>query len=174
MTLTEDIGQNHIVLLITSKSRYNDTVKKIQIEIDQTAQKIGYVTVNKPFNTVLEELKNNGINSDKYFFVDAVTATVQTPPVVERCLFINSPTALTDLGLAFSSLYNEHGCELVFFDTISLLAVYQEVSTVIKFVHNLITKIRVLNKKAVFLALKEDSETLIKDLNMFVDKIIEL
>jgi len=32
----------------------------------------------------------------------------------------------------------------------------------------------VINKKVVLFALKEDSETLINDLNMFVDKVIEI
>ena len=174
MTLSEEIINSHILLISTSKDKYNESIHTIQSEVEKTAQKIGYITINKPFNTVMEELAKNNISADKFFFVDAITATVQTPPTVNNCIFINSPTALPDLGLAYTSLLNEHQCELVFFDTISTLAVYQDPGAVVKFVHNLITKTRVINKKAVFVALKEDSETLIKDLNMFVDKIIEL
>jgi hypothetical protein len=174
MTLSEEIINNNILLIIISKEKYNESLTTIQTEIEKSANKIGYITLNKPFNSVIENLTKNNLNKDKFFFVDAITATVQAPPVVDNCIFVSSPTALTDLGLAFSSLLTEHNCEIVFLDTVSTLAVYQDAGSVTKFVHNLVTKVRVLNKKAVFLAVKEDSETLIKDLNMFVDKIVEL
>lgn len=174
MGLKEDIKENKIVLISTNKNNYNENLSNIQGAVNENNEKIGYVTINKPYNSIIQNLERNNIDQDKFFFVDAITATVKTPPKVENCVFVNSPTALTDLGLAYSSLLNEKNCEVVLFDTISTLAVYQEASSVVKFVHNLLTKTRILNKKAVFVALKEDSETLIKDLNMFVDKIIEI
>jgi len=174
MSIADDIKGNGVILFTTSKDRYNESLGNLQPELANSVNKAGYVAVNKPFNSVMQDMKNKNIDTGKFFFIDAITATVQSPPAVDNCIFVTSPTALTDIGLAFSSSLSEHGCDLVFFDTISTLIVYQEIGSVIKFVHNLITKVRVLNKKLVLLALKEDSENLIKDLNMFVDKIIEI
>ena len=174
MSIADDIKGNGVILFTTSKDKYNESLSNIQPEVEKSVNKIAYVTINKPFNSILQDMHSRGLNTGKFFFIDAITATVQSPPAVDNCIFVTSPTALTDIGLAFSSALSEHGCDLVFFDTISTLIVYQEIGSVIKFVHNLITKVRVLNKKLVLLALKEDSENLIKDLNMFVDKIIEV
>ena len=171
--LYEDLQTNNIVLLITSKEKYNESLKNIHSEISKF-NIVGYITLNKPFMSIIQDLKNLNIDDSKFFFLDGITATVQTPPVVGNAVFVSSPNDLTDMSLGISSLYNEHGADMVFFNTISTIIVYQDIGSVIKFAHNIITKSRVLNKKIVLFALKEDSESLIKDLNMFVDKIIEV
>ncbi len=173
MTLYDDISKNSIILLITSKSTYRESISTIYQEIAKFGN-IGYITINKPYQSIKKDLENKSINTTKFFFVDAITATVQAPPIVNDCIFVSSPTALTDIGLAFSSLLGEKNRDLVFFDTISTLVVYEDIGSVIKFAHNLVTKGRVTNKKVLFLSLKEDSETLIKDLNMFVDAVVEV
>lgn len=174
MDLSQDILANNIILIVTSKDRYGLSMSEIQSQIGSSFSKIGYITINKPFNSVMQDIEKNGLDKSRFIFADAITATVQTPPVVDNCMFITSPNALTDLGLAFTSLYSDHGCEVIIFDTISTLIVYQDIGSVTKFVHNLVTKSRVIGKKLVLIALKEDSESLIKDLNMFVDKILEI
>jgi hypothetical protein len=174
MTISDDIGSSNILLITTTKEKYNQSVSQIISEIDKAANKIGYITVNRPYNSVIDSIQKKSLNKDKFFFIDTITATVQSLPTTDKCTFVSSPTALTDIGLGFSSLFAEKKCDLIFFDTVSTLIVYQDIGSVTKFVHNLITKARVLNKKAVFLALKEDSESLIKDLNMFVDKVVEI
>jgi hypothetical protein len=174
MVISEHLTTNPIILSVTSKENYNDAVALMQGEIKDVSEKIGYVTINRPYNTIIKDLKNAGIDSNKFFFIDAITATVQSPPQVDNCIFVSSPSALTDLGLAFSSTINEQNSGLVVFDTISTLLVYQNLVAVTKFVHNIVTKARVQGKKIVLVALKEDSEEFIKDLNMFVDKIVEI
>ena len=173
MGLYEDISKNSIVLLVTSKTKYRDSFNVIYGEIAKFGS-IGYITINKPYSAVIHDLESRNIDKAKFFFVDAITSTVQAPPKDDSCIFVASPNALTDLGLAFSSLIGEKNRELVFFDTISTLVVYQDISSVTKFTHNMITKARVTGKKVVFMSLKEDSETLIKDLNMFMDAVIEV
>jgi hypothetical protein len=174
MTLIEDIAKNNIFLVVTSKDKYGGLIASILPDVEKSSGKLCYITINKPYNTLIKNISDLSLNKDKFFFIDAITSTVQTPPIVNNCIFVTSPTALTDLGLAFSSALTEKNCDMAFFDTLSTLSVYQDSSSVIKFAHNIITKARVMNKKIIFVALKEDSETLIKDLNMFVDKIIEM
>ena len=87
---------------------------------------------------------------------------------------MQSPSALTDLSLAFTKAVQEMNCTNVLFDSISTLAVYQDIGEIIKFTQNMMTKARVTNVKSVYIALKEDSEELVKDLTMFVDGVVEL
>jgi hypothetical protein len=174
MELRKDFSENQIVLVTMPKERYNSVMPEIQEGADKSSAKIGYITINKPFNSIIANLAKININKSKFYFVDAITATVEAPPIVDNCFFVSSPTALTDISLAFSSLLSDKACDIVVFDTISTLGIYQDLGSVVRFAHNLITKVRVTSKRAVFIALKEDSEVLIKDLNMFVDKIIDL
>ena len=174
MTLAEELANNNILLVTTTKDKYREALERACLEIEKSANKIGYITINRPYSALMETFSRCNINKSKFYFVDAITATVQAPQAVDNCLFVSSPTALTDLGLAFSSMLSEKKCDVILFDTISTLIIYQDLASVLKFVHNLVTKVRVMNKKAILIALRDDGETLIKDLNMFVDKIIEL
>ncbi|MEM2138670.1 MAG: hypothetical protein QXM96_00790 [Candidatus Woesearchaeota archaeon] len=174
MDLKKDINDFDILLLISSKLNYSENIIQIIKESNNISNSIGYITLNKPFTKITSDLGKIGIDKDKFFFVDAITSTVMAPPIVSNCIFVSSPSALTEISVSFSSLVQEKNVDLIIFDTISTLIIYQDIGQVIKFAHNLITKARVLGKKTILLTLKEDSETLIKDLNMFVDKVIEL
>ncbi len=45
--------------------------------------------------------------------------------------------------------------------------------TSIKFVHSIVSKIRSADKKCIFFSLKEDADSdMMKDVNMFVDKVV--
>ena len=169
----ENLSKGNVHLLITSKEKYKDVLDQVLLSLNSFGNKIGYVTINKPYNTIISQLESLNIQKDKFLFIDAITATVESPKDDPNCIFVSSPSAITDLGLAYSSLF-EKKCDFVFFDTLSALAIYHNSDVVIKFVHNMVTKTRVLNKKILFFALREDSEEIIKDLNMFVDSVIEM
>ena len=169
----DELESKTILMVNTTKQNYSNVAKEIVPYLAEKFSKIGYITINRPYATIVKEIQEQGLQTDKFYFVDAITATVQSPPVVDNCIFINAPSDLTDLGLAFSSLLSDHGCDVIFVDTISTLIVYKDIGAVTKFVHNLVTKSRVNNKKAVLLAVRQDSEKLLQDLNMFVDAVIE-
>jgi hypothetical protein len=174
MAISEDISKNQVTLIVIEKSNYIAKSLEIIKGVEQISNKICYVALNKPYNSIIINLNNQGVNSSKFFFIDVLTATVQTPPVVDNCIFVESPNAITDISLAFTSALIEKGCDMALFDSISTLMIHQDEASVIKLSQNMMTKVRVANKKAVFITLKEDSETLIKDLTMFVDNIINL
>ena len=172
MDLVSCLANSNLILGITTKGEYCTKIKEIQEQIAfGPYSSIGYLSLNRPFTSVQAELKKMNADVKKFFFVDAITATVQSPPIISNCTFISSPSDLTTLSMAFTTLYTDQGCEVIIIDTISTLVIYQSIGSVIKFVHNLVTKARVLNKKLLLVALKEDSEDLIKDLNMFVDRV---
>jgi len=111
----------------------------------------------------------------KFFFIDAVTASVKTPEENDNVVFISSPRALTELNITLNKVLEVGNLDCTVFDSLSTLLVYEDQMTVIRFVHNVMAKLRTTNSKGVFTALKEDITTnLMKDLNMFADKVVEL
>ncbi|MFH0874633.1 MAG: hypothetical protein V1859_01760 [archaeon] len=174
MGIKEDLLNSEVTLVVMSKGNYIKNSQELLSLVSSISNKVCYVTLNKPSNTIVNALKSRNIEASKFYFVDAITNTVQSTTNTNNCTYISSPTALTDISLAFSEGLSDKGCDNAIFDTISTLIVYQDINSVIKFTHNLITKIRVLGKKSVFVALKEDSEELVKDLNMFVDSVVAM
>jgi archaellum biogenesis ATPase FlaH len=65
--------------------------------------------------------------------------------------------------------------EVTVFDSLSTLLVYEDPSVVTRFVHSIISVFRSMGSKSVLISLKDDVKTeLVKDLGMFVDKVVEM
>lgn len=173
MSLSSEVMEGQIVLLIVPRITYQYAIQELTKALYAQTKKICYVSFNRPYLTLKNWIKNLGLSNGNFFFVDTVTSSVQPPPIADDCIFVQSPTALTDISLAFNSAINEQRCDSCILDAVSTLLIYQDANTVLKFVHALITKCRIQNTKIVFLALKEDAEVLAKDLVMFVDTVIE-
>ena len=174
MALADDIRTKQILLIVLTKNNYLAKLPEIIKAVNANSKKMCYVALNKPYSSVIKSLQASGISPDNYFFIDVLTKSVQRTSDAKNCEFVDSPSNFTDIGLAFTRAVKEEKCDNIFFDTISTLAIYQSTGDLIKFVQNLMTKSRVFNTKAVYLALKEDSAELIKDMTMFVDDVIEI
>jgi hypothetical protein len=174
MELSETLKEKQIVLIVFPKAKYMAELANIVKAADSASKKICYVCLNKPYNSIMSGLKSMGLSESKYFFIDVLTSAVKAPTALDYCEFVQSPSALTDISLAFSKAVEEKGCDNILFDTISTLTIYQDIGEIIKFSQNMMTKARVGNVKSVYITLKEDSEELVKDLTMFVDEVVEL
>lgn len=172
MMYEKEFAENQVVLCIIPDGNYQAKKLEIMRALAGISKHVCYVSYTKPYNTLKQELKSSGLEGILY--VDTLTMSVQQPPKVDDCIFVQAPTALIDVSVAISKLISEKERLNVLFDSLSSLLVYQDSHTVTKFLHNLINKIRVSNSKMVLLVLKKDSESeLVKDLAMFVDKVME-
>lgn len=175
MDFSDDLKNNNIILIIQSKENYHNDQIGILKTLEPLVKKVCYVCINEPYNSVISNLKKNNLPQEKFFFIDTLTRNVQEPPAVNNCIFVSAPNALTEISLSFSKALNEQKCDAALFDTISALLVYENTHSIIQFTHNIITKLRVSSGKAIFIALKDDlNSELVKDLYMFVDKVIDL
>ena len=160
--------------MVLPKAKYTTEVINVIKAVDAVSNRVCYVCLNKPYNSIMNTLKANNLDVGKYFFIDVLTSAVKTPEPVDNCEFVQSPSALTDISLAFTKATQEMNCTEVLFDAISTLAIYQNIGEIIKFTQNLMTKARVTGVKSVYIALKEDSQEMVKDLTMFVDGVVEM
>lgn len=174
MDLTDSIREKQIILVVFPKTAYISKLAEVIKAADAASKKICYVSLNKPYNSIISLLKEKNLDVSKYFFIDVLTSSVKLPQASDNCEFVQSPSDLTDISLAFSKAIDEKGCDNALFDAISTLTIYQDIGEIIKFTQNLMTKARIKNVKSVYIALKEDSEELVKDLTMFVDEVVEL
>ena len=167
------IKNNDILVFLVPNTKYSECLEKIVSNISKKFERICYVSLNKPYTTICRELENKKIDTEKFFFIDAVSQKIESDK--EHVLYVSSPRALTELSITINKVLEIGSVQVVVFDSLSTLLVYEGSMTVIKFVHSIISTIRNMKAKAVFTCLKEDiSNDLIKDLNMFADDLIEL
>ncbi|MCK5281904.1 MAG: hypothetical protein KAK00_00710 [Nanoarchaeota archaeon] len=173
--IIKEVNENQILLFIVAKNNYSAQLMEIIRSLEGISKKISYVSFNQPYSSMMANLEKNNINAAKFFFIDTLTKSVQSPKDADNCIFVSAPNALTEISVAFSKALNEQQCDSSLFDSLSALLVYEGAHSIIQFAHNAITKSRIANCKAVFIALKEDIDSeLIKDLYMFVDKVVEV
>jgi KaiC/GvpD/RAD55 family RecA-like ATPase len=171
MTVKEYLDSNNVILVVVEKEKYLSELITVIKEIESIADKTCYVSLTQPYQALLETLKKNSINPEKFRFIDVLTNTVKEEKSTDACTYVSSPSALTEISVAFSKV--SEGAKFAIVDSITTLLIYEDENSVIRFTHSLMTKTRILGQKTIFIALREDKDNnLIKDLHMFVDKVI--
>jgi archaellum biogenesis ATPase FlaH len=167
--------RRQILVLVIPAEEYQTYLPAIVRQIGREFKNILYVSLNKPYESILEMISENDLDSGKFTFIDGITKTADIPVEDTGCVFISSPSSLTELSLGISNLIEGREYDFMLFDSLSTLLVYESQAVVSKFLHFIIAKLRLRGVNTVFTCLNVDVETtLMKDLNMFVDRIVSV
>ncbi|MFH0929302.1 MAG: hypothetical protein V1818_03030 [Candidatus Aenigmatarchaeota archaeon] len=153
-------------------------LNKIVLSVEKSKSKICYVCLSRPYKDVLNELRKNKINTKFFFFVDVLSSHYEKLKSHRNCTFVSSPNNIKMIKRAIENVIKKQKCNVLLFDTISALLIYQESFSVLQFTHGLTNKNE--DVKKIFIALKSDSvpekenRELINDLKMFADKTMDL
>lgn len=172
MNIKKELVSNQIVLLLMPSAGYSTLAIKM---LKQLSGSICYVTLNKTYGALKELFQKNGINTKNVVFIDGISKTIgETPSQTEGCYFVESPAALTEISLCITKLL-QHNFDYIIFDSLTNLLIYEKKAPVARFVSIITTKIRATKTKALFYTLSiTEQQELIKETEMFVDKVIDL
>jgi len=173
--IKEELKKNAIILVVVPHEKYLKFMIGLAKELAASQKQTCYVTSNRPYVALVRTFKDNKINVNKFFFIDAVTKSIgEDVKKIKNCVFVKSPYDLVGLAISISEALKK--CNNLLFDSLSSLLLYEKPQNIMKFVHNIVNRIRVVgNVAAIFVILKGDVDAkLIKDFSMFIDDIIEL
>ncbi len=169
-----DLIDNEVSLIIVDSKKYLSTnIKILYGFVNKKGCACIYVTVNKSHLMLTNLFQREKINQNKIFVIDASPATSKREDDTGNVIFINSPSALTDISIATLSAIKSlsGGKKILFFDSISALLIYNEAGSVCKFAHFLINKLKEMNVTGVIIAVDKDlDEKIISQLTQFCDK----
>ncbi len=180
LDLLSEIANNKFLLILMEEREYLSKLEEIMKSAEKTKTRICYVCLNKPYDDVVKDLKNKGIKTADFFFIDVLTSHYREAASAANCIFLRSPNDLAAMRIAIKKAVDDKKCSVILFDTISTLLIYQQTSSVIKFTHNLLSDNVKEDVKKLFILLKhdtvsaEESEKLGKDLGMFADKTLDM
>lgn len=168
------IGDGDIVLVVVpAKKLIEMNTQLLKHYISKKNYNVVYVTVNKPFSTLIEAFQREKIETSKIFIIDAVSPR---PIRTENAVFIGSPKELTNISITTTSKIKElKSAKLLIFDSISTLLNYNDIDVVKDFIHFISKEMKNLKVTFVMSCIKEmtDEKTL-AELKNFVDGIIEV
>ncbi len=168
--LLSQLKKNQNVVLISSSRDHEKTMSELHKAVSKKFKKICMITVNKSFSALIEKFQKQGIDYSNYYFIDCISKKNMIVEQSKQCLYVSSPTALTELALAMGKLRQ---VDLIILDNISSLLLYNKAAEVLKFLHSMMTKIRQTKTRAIYSILKESKKEFVADLTMFADAVVE-
>jgi len=162
-----------VVLATVKAKNYQKTNLEIVEHLTEDMNIPGvYVTLNKPYSVMKNIFEKAKIDTRLIIFIDAVTKTAGEVKKTKNCLFIGNPENLSDISIAMDQAVRAlpGKDKFLFFDSLNTLLAYNEVPTVIKFIHFLASKMRAWKVKGVIISLeKKSNKELIDELSQFCD-----
>jgi KaiC/GvpD/RAD55 family RecA-like ATPase len=165
----------YVALAVVEANKYQKT--NVDLVKSFTDKKIPgvYVTLSKPYETVSKNFKQKGVNTDLILFIDGITKTTRVEKK-DNCLFIGSPENLSDISIAMDQAVNAiPKRKFVFFDSLSVLLLYNDPLSVARFIHFLAGKMHTWKVKGIIVTLKrKEDEELIKEIIQFCDLMFSI
>ena len=114
----------YVALAVVESKKYQETNTELIKSFTQNKVPGVYVTLSKPYETLLGIFKKAGIDKRLIIFIDAVTKIAGGIEKKDNCLFIGSPENLSDIGIAMDQAVEGIGKDkFVFFDSLSVLII---------------------------------------------------
>jgi hypothetical protein len=174
----EELEKRQIFLILASPA----TLRQRNIDVIMQVSALGYhtivVTTNFPYTVLRKLYGEKGVDLASVSFIDTVTrasiGTVTDIPGVVR--YVNSPSNLTDMGIAVTEELKEKTGKKVciLYDSISTMLIYLTSPNISKFIHFVTNKLRLMDISGVFLAVEKGLDPmLMSQLTTFVDTVID-
>jgi archaellum biogenesis ATPase FlaH len=179
-TFIRKLKPKSVVLFIIDAKKYHKLHPKVLHTVMEEKSFAGiYITVNKPYKTLISYLEENGIKTDNIFFIDAISKAVTDDiKMTKDCLYIPSPSRLTDLAIALSQALEamkHKGKKFIFLDSLSTLLIYNQFDVIAKFVHFIISRLRLFSLVGIMISIeKQIDEKMINILIEMCDETVEV
>ena len=172
-----------IILFIVNPKDYKKFILTVLSFLTNKQNKSGiYITFTFPYVHLKELFKSENIKTENVYIIDCISnyhysaegiVTIKSDVVtMEEALYLKSPTRLSELALIIyeliSSVKNPQE-KFVLLDSIDSMLIYNGRDNVIKFLHFLLTKLRIFGVVGFFSS--SSSKEIEEMLYMFFDEI---
>lgn len=176
----KDLENSEISLVIAPSEMVQQTnIDILKHFVNEKDSFCVYVTVAKPYKTMVNIFSKNGIKTDNIFFIDCITSLSVSGDIQRagNCVFVQ-PQSLTNISMALTSAITSIPKEkesLMILDTLSTLMLYNQTETIAKFAHVLTGKLREWAVKSIILTLEDESDKkIVSQLTQFCDCTIRV
>ena len=166
MELFNEIFENKFLLVLLTEQQYEKRLSEMIKNLEKDHKTICYICLSRPYKEIASSLQS--------------ASHYKKPANIDNCIFLQDPSGLAALQYAIAKAVSEKHCSVIIFDTISSLLMYEQTHDIVRFTHQLTIEETYKDTNKVFVILKESSslaeyyETLVKDMEMFSDKKIDI
>lgn len=172
-----DIEDGQVVLLETSAENAVEVgLSAMRIMTTKKATAI-FLSASRPCTNILTLYKKNGISTDHLLILDCVC---KNPPIsikdLPNIIHLEDVSALTSISLAITEgIRNISGKKFVFIDSISTMLIHNQPPIFGRFIHSLLTKLRLLGVGGILLSLEVETDKMVRaEIAQLCDKVIKV
>jgi hypothetical protein len=173
----QKIPDNSIIFLETTEEKLFElglfSVKRLS---DKNYSGI-IISANRPYQNLVSLYEKNGINVGKMFFLDCISKNLNGQIEAKNVKFIENLSSLTDLSLSIHKQINngQGSKKFIFFDSITTMLIHNKPYVFVRFIHSIITKMRLTGVGGILISLTGDNNNEIRaDIAQLCDKIITI
>jgi archaellum biogenesis ATPase FlaH len=172
--ISDDLLTKKILLVVIPNTSYSENIMDLAMQLNNNYARIAYISLNKLITPLKRSMQDKGIDTKKIYFIDGITKTaIPNPPEDANSIFLPAPNDLTKLGIAMTKVMQSYDPDVLIFDSLSTLLIYEDPNIVTQFVYSIINKVHAYGIKVVFTCLDGEKEKqLINNMSLIVDKIV--
>lgn len=168
-----------IVLVLSPARSARESNLAVFREVGSQGVRLVVVTTNQPAHSLAGYYRKNGIDPAGIRFIDTVTkyAGGDAPGDMPESVFLTRPDDLTGLSIAITEMLKEsgEGKACILLDSVNAMLIYLSSADLLKFIHYLASKLKILEISGVFLAVESGLDpSLLSHLTAVSDEVVEI
>lgn len=175
----KSIEENKLIAVIAKSEKIQKiTLDLLKYFLNNKKASCAYVTIAKPYKTIMNILTKNKIKTEQIIFIDCITSLSLGTDLqrISNCIFCK-PESLTNISIALTSALDslpKYHERILILDTLSTLMLYNQSKSINAFMHILTGKLREMGIRLIILTLEEETDKeIISEMTQFCDKVIK-
>jgi KaiC/GvpD/RAD55 family RecA-like ATPase len=181
LSFTEDFDNlppGWIVLLETSAEKALEiSLSAIRYLLDEKNYIGIVVSASRPYKNIVQLYQQKNIDTKKIIIIDCISKS-QSIDLQEagNVLYLDAVSDLTSISLAIKGCMDKiEGNKFVFVDSITSMLIHNEPSVFARFIHGMLTKMRISGTSGLLISLEKETESDIRaEIAQLCDKIVRL
>jgi KaiC/GvpD/RAD55 family RecA-like ATPase len=149
-------GDRSAVSVVADIGNYIPVIKGVVGFAGENNLKCIYITCTLPAKVVMEQLSSENVKADNIYFIDTISYLVGSAhDERSQTIFVENPTMLEGIMLKVDMWLKKlkDGKKLVFLDSVSTLAMHNEVALISEFLHYFVNNLRGRGIRTVILSI---------------------
>ena len=167
--------KDEIVLVETASEKYQQVNFEVLSILTKNSLAVIVISASRPYANFLDCCKKKKIPDQKLFVLDCISKSHGLVKEEERVMYLENASMLTGISLGLTGAIQKiDGKKSVFIDSISSLLIHNQPATFARFVHGLLTKMRISQVPVVLIALEDTPKEILAEIVQLCDKVIKV
>jgi archaellum biogenesis ATPase FlaH len=167
---------DYIVFLETTSDKFLEvSIAAIKLLLSRNDNGI-IVSANRPYKNLIDFYKKNDIDVSKMFILDCISKDQFDRYNGGNVVFLENAAALTDISLHLDERIKIiNGSKFLFIDSITTMLIHNDPHIFARFIHNVLTKMRLYGTGGLIISLEEKTNREVKaEIAQLCDKVIKI